>query len=81
MNILSPYERFGRFTPDTDANLKEVVFRDRDTITGLAHKEYGDWRQWRLIADRNNIVDCRRIEPGTLLLIPDRPLQSGRFEV
>jgi len=81
MNLLSPYERFGEFRPETDSNLREVVFRAGDTITGLAHAEYGDWRLWRLIADRNDILDCRRIEPGTLLLIPNQPLQAGRFEI
>ncbi len=80
MRSISPFERRGRFNPRTDQSLREHVFRAGDTLSGLAHLYYGDWRAWRLIADRNLIVDARRVEPGTLLLIPDRPVQYGRYE-
>ncbi len=76
---ISPFERYGRFNPQTDANLRVHVFDVTETITGLAHRYFGDWRLWRLIADRNNIADVRRIEPGTPLLIPERPVQRGRY--
>lgn len=80
MRSITPFERFGQSNPDADAHLVEYVFRALDTITGIAHRFYGDWRNWRVIADRNNIVDVRTIEPGTVLLIPPRPLESGRYE-
>lgn len=77
---IPPFERFGKFSPQTDANLVEHVFNASETITGIAHRRLGDWRLWRLIADRNGIVDVRQIAPGTRLLIPQKPLQRGRFE-
>jgi nucleoid-associated protein YgaU len=69
---ISPYERYGELSPDTDAYLEEYVFKATDTLSGLASRFYGDWRLWRLIADRNNIIDVRQIEPGTILLIPQQ---------
>jgi nucleoid-associated protein YgaU len=81
MRSVSPYERFGLYRPEEDATLQEHVFADGDTLSGLAHRFYQDWRLWRLIADRNRITDARKIERGTVLLIPERPLQRGRFEI
>ena len=80
MRSTTPYERHGRLSPRTDAFLEEHAWRAGDTLSGLAHRYYGDWRRWRLIADRNLIVDARRIEPGTKLLIPEPALQYGRYE-
>ena len=80
MRSISPYERFGNATPQADAELQEYTFVAGDTISGIAHRFYGDWRLWRTIADRNGITDVRTIEPGTVLLIPPRPLESGSFE-
>jgi nucleoid-associated protein YgaU len=77
---IPPFERFGKATPQADANLEEYTFVAGDTITHLAHRFYGDWRLWRTIANQNNIIDVRTIEPGTLLLIPPRELESGRYE-
>ncbi len=80
MRSITPYERFGKATPQADASLVEYVFRALDTLSGISHRAYGDWRQWRVIADRNSIIDVRAIEPGTVLVIPPRPLESGRYE-
>lgn len=77
---ISPFEQFGQYVPDTDASLRVHTFRDGDTITGLANTYLGDWTLWRLIADRNQILDVRQIAPGTVLLIPNRPLQKGLYE-
>lgn len=77
---ISPYERFGKVTPIEDAALQFHTWTITDTITGLADKFYGDWRMWRVIADRNLIVDVRRIEIGTTLIIPRRPLEKGAYE-
>jgi nucleoid-associated protein YgaU len=76
---ISPYERYGGLSPESDAYLEEYVFKAADTLTGLAHRFYDDWRLWRLIADRNNIIDVRQIPAGTILLIPNRPRDEGRF--
>lgn len=77
---ISPYEQFGTASPATDATLEEHLFVRGETLSGIAQQKLGDWQLWRLIADRNDIVDARRIEPGTMLLIPERPLETGRFE-
>ena len=76
---VSPFERFGELAPITDAYLTEHTFTASETLTGLAHKYFGDWRMWREIAARNNIVDVRQIEPGTRLLVPKRSVEQGRF--
>lgn len=81
MRSISPFERFGEHRPEEDANLKEYIWNDSDTITGLAHREYEDWRMWGLIARRNQIYDLRQIPSGRVLLIPERPLEKGQFEL
>jgi nucleoid-associated protein YgaU len=78
---ISPYERWGQYLPDEDANLIEYAFRAGDTISGLAHRFYGDWRFWRVIAERNKLEDVRQIPIGKVLLIPERPLEKGKFEI
>jgi nucleoid-associated protein YgaU len=80
MRSVTPFERFGKANPDADARLVEYVFRAMDTLSGVAYLFYQDWRPWRAIADKNGIVDVRTIEPGTVLLIPPRQLESGRYE-
>ncbi len=80
MRSASPYEIFGEFSPVSDGLLLTHVVDASESITGIAHRYYGDFSLWRLIADRNGIIDPRQIGPGTQLLIPERPLQTGRFE-
>jgi len=80
MRSLSPYERYGIATPNTEAALRMHVYVVTDTVSAIAERYYGDWRMWRLIAERNQIDDVRTIEPGTELIIPRRPLRTGAFE-
>ena len=77
---ISPFERYGTATPAEDSQLTEHLFVAGETVSGLAHRYYDDWRLWRLIADRNNLGDVRQIAPGTILLIPALPLETGAFE-
>lgn len=77
---ISPYERYGAARPIEDAALLTHVFTATDSLTGLAEKYFGDWRLWRVIAERNRIVDPRQIETGMVLIIPRRPLERGRYE-
>lgn len=78
---ISPYERYGGAIPIEDSELRIHVWTATDTISSLAHRYYGDWRQWRIIAERNNISDVRQIETGTELIIPRRPIfVNGKFE-
>jgi nucleoid-associated protein YgaU len=78
---IPPFERHSVYLPETDGRLTVHFYAEFETLTGLAQRYYGDWRLWRLIANRNNIVDARRIVPGTQLFIPARPAQDGAFEV
>jgi len=80
MRSLTPFERYGAPSPEPDAYTQEWVFRAGDTISGLADRFYGDWRQWKLIADYNAITDVRTIPVGASLLIPAKPLEKGRYE-
>ncbi len=77
---ISPFERYGAARPTADAVLQVHVFARTDKISALAQKYYGDWRLWRIIAERNKIADVRQIEIGTELIIPRRPLERGRYE-
>lgn len=77
---ISPFERYGAARPSGDASLQVHIFARTDNISALAQKYYGDWRLWRIIANRNKIADVRQIEIGTELIIPRRPLERGRYE-
>lgn len=77
---ISPFERFGAYFPIEDATLTVHLFTAGESLSGLAHRYYGDWRRWRVIADRNKIKDPRKIAVGAQLLIPELPLETGAFE-
>ncbi|MFB0563334.1 MAG: LysM peptidoglycan-binding domain-containing protein [Candidatus Lokiarchaeia archaeon] len=49
---------------------KIVVVKSGDTLKRIAAKVYGDPNQWRRIAKANNIVNPRKLKPGTELVIP-----------
>ena len=80
MRSIPPYELYGEAVPVTNAGLRVYVFKEGDTITGIAHKFYGNFSLWRLIADRNSIYDPRQVAVGTELLVPELPAETGRFE-
>lgn len=80
MSSISPYQRYGIATPVTDTKRQVHTFVVTDTISSIAHKYYGDWELWPIIAKHNNIEDVRKIEPGTQLIIPQRPLKDGLYE-
>ena len=42
-----------------------------DTLGWIAHREYGETRLWRRIADANRLGAVRRLVPGTVLVIPN----------
>ena len=49
---------------------KATVVRDGDTLTGIAYRQFGDDRRWRLIAAENGIVDPLALTPGQILRVP-----------
>lgn len=77
---ISPFEKYGKSFPATDATLRVHTVSVTDSISALAQKYYDDWREWRLIAERNRIADVRKLTPGTTLIIPRRPLRKGVYE-
>jgi len=42
-----------------------------DTLGWIAHREYGETRLWRRIADANRLGTVRRLTPGAVLVIPN----------
>lgn len=56
---------------------KQRRVRKGETITHIAQAEYGDPRQWRAIADANDLDNPRLLEPGMVLTIP-RNTSEGR---
>lgn len=44
-----------------------------DTLWEIAQRFYGDGTKWRLIANANGIDDPRRLQVGTVLIIPTQP--------
>lgn len=77
---ISPFERYGQARPVEDAALQIHVFIVTDTLSNLSQQYLGDWRLWRVIAERNNIIDPRQIEAGTQLIIPRIPKAKGNYE-
>jgi len=43
-----------------------------ETLDRIAYQAYGDATVWRLIADRNRIMDPLRLRPGQRLVLPER---------
>lgn len=80
MRTPSPFERFSNFVPEADANMRVHTLVAGETLTGLAVKYYGTVSLWTLIADRNNVVDVRDLEPGAQLIIPAPPASTTELE-
>lgn len=51
-------------------NTHQVVTQRGDTLSGLAHRIYGDAGAWRRIADANDIDDPLSLCPGQRLMVP-----------
>jgi nucleoid-associated protein YgaU len=52
-----------------EAGSTHVVQRG-DTLFAIAQKSYGNGNRWREIASANGIANPRKLEPGTVLVIP-----------
>jgi LysM repeat protein len=60
-----------RQTPKNSPNVeKAYVVRRGDTLSGIAGALYKDPTRWRAIAQANNIVDPRDLQPGRKLTVP-----------
>ncbi|GJL61826.1 MAG: peptidoglycan-binding protein [Nitrospirales bacterium] len=56
-----------RHSPD---KRRHHIVKDGDSLWQLAYQAYGDSRQWRVLADENNIDDPNILHPGDVLTIP-----------
>jgi hypothetical protein len=43
-----------------------------DTLASIAHEEYGAPKNWRALAEANNVDDPMRVKVGTVLTVPDQ---------
>jgi len=46
-----------------------------DSLDRIAARHYNDSTLWRLIADANGIADPLALEPGAIIVIPERPVR------
>lgn len=53
---------------------KSRVVKRGESLQSIAAEEYNDPGQWRLIARANQIINPRRLTPGTELFIPSLPI-------
>lgn len=51
------------------------IVKRGETLSSIAHEEYGDAALWRLIAQENHLHNPRLIAPGLVLVIP--PLRGA----
>jgi hypothetical protein len=66
-----PVEIQVREPPRSSSNVeKRYVARAGETLSGIAAAVYRDPARWRHLAVANGITDPRRVEPGTVLLVP-----------
>ena len=57
---------------------KERLVIEGDTLASLAQAEYGDFREWRRIADENpEVRDPLNLRPGTVVRIPPATLAAA----
>ena len=62
---------------ETSDHSKRYVVLERETLSSIAGKEYGDPRLWRVIAIANALQHARRLAPGLALLLPNLPYRDA----
>jgi len=72
-------DQLARIKPESSDHSKLWVVKRGDTLSSIAAEEYDDPREWRHIADHNNISNPRRLVPGSVLEIPPLDLFGGPF--
>jgi nucleoid-associated protein YgaU len=60
-----------------DSSVYAVSEDDTVGFWGIAYKVYGAGRHWQVIADANPDVDPADLQPGTRLVIPPKPAETG----
>ena len=46
------------------------IVKRGETLSSIATEEFGNPALWRIIADENNLINPRKLSPGTVLTIP-----------
>ncbi|CEJ48127.1 Peptidoglycan-binding lysin domain protein [Umezakia ovalisporum] len=52
------------------------IVKRGETLSSIAHEEYGDPNLWRIIAAENQLDNPRKIPPGLVLTIPPLRIES-----
>ena len=60
--------------PQGIAGHRVFIVRPGDTLQGVAQKEYGNPKLWRLIADCNNLDNPKDLVPGQVLKVENLPV-------
>ena len=60
--------------PQGIAGHRVFIVRPGDTLQGVAQKEYGNPKLWRLIADCNNLDNPKDLVPGQVLKVENSPV-------
>jgi hypothetical protein len=63
-------QRQRRGNPGPADRTKRRSVRQGENLALIAYQEYGDARQWRPIAEANDIDDPKVLKPGQLLVVP-----------
>ncbi|MFQ5628287.1 MAG: peptidoglycan-binding protein [bacterium] len=63
-------EQLPRINFKSSDRTKRRIFKDGDRVSLLAHNEYGNVSDWRVIADANDMENPRLIAPGTEVVLP-----------
>jgi nucleoid-associated protein YgaU len=61
---------------ETSDYSKRHVVTQGETLSGIAGREYGDPRLWRVIATANRLQRARNLPPGLMLLLPRLPYRD-----
>ena len=64
----------GQESPPTGfPGYKVYIVKPGDTVSSIASREYGDPKEWRFIADTNNLEDAKELRIGRTLIIEELP--------
>ena len=72
-------DQLGEIKKRSSDHTKQYKVEQGDNLSRIAEKVYDDPRQWRPIAEHNNIANPRRLTPGSILEIPPIDLFGGPF--
>jgi hypothetical protein len=63
-------EQIAEMNLQTTDHSQLMITQRGDTLSGIAAKYYGDPGEWRVIAEKNEIANPRKLPAGTRLILP-----------